>query len=240
MESTHKPSFHSLAVVVPMLNEEKWIYATLHALSLQRDQDFSLYVVDNGSTDDSARIVTNYIRDMGFRDRWFLIDAPRQGASAASDVGFRKAIEDGAEIVLRTDADCIPDLRWTNRMRDHFDSGQEFVAGRIIPRLDEGLRMVQYHQLLAASDLTTVAALLHPRNYGKGLRGVYVTMTGRNFGITSKLYLQTGGIESREVESIQENHILINKVRKLTKNYCYSRKAWVRCSTRHLRFEQVE
>ena len=46
-----------LAVVVPMLDEERGILPTLEALAAQRDADFDVVFVDNGSVDATVAVV---------------------------------------------------------------------------------------------------------------------------------------------------------------------------------------
>ncbi|HEX7835572.1 MAG TPA: glycosyltransferase, partial [Pseudolysinimonas sp.] len=46
-----------LAVVVPVFNEARGILPTLEALADQRDADFDVVFVDNGSTDASVAII---------------------------------------------------------------------------------------------------------------------------------------------------------------------------------------
>ena len=43
-----------LSIALPMLNEEKLVRQTLDSLAAQEHQDFTVVVVDNGSTDASC------------------------------------------------------------------------------------------------------------------------------------------------------------------------------------------
>jgi cellulose synthase/poly-beta-1,6-N-acetylglucosamine synthase-like glycosyltransferase len=56
----HDPADERLWVVVPAYNEAAGIGATLDALSGQTDLDFTLVVVDNASTDDTAVVVREF------------------------------------------------------------------------------------------------------------------------------------------------------------------------------------
>src|SRR5262249_32702112 len=127
----------ALWVVVPFRNEAAGIRPTLTALAAQRDRNFTLVLVDNGSTDGSAEVVQRALSTSSI-PRWHLIDEAQKGTGAAADTGFRFAIKAGATHVGRTDADCLPDPGWITAIRAGFASGAELIAGEIGPRLDEG------------------------------------------------------------------------------------------------------
>ena len=52
-----------ISIVVPNLNEEKYLKKFLISLSRQSDQDFELIIVDGGSTDGSRDIVDQFMRE---------------------------------------------------------------------------------------------------------------------------------------------------------------------------------
>ena len=91
-------------VIVPAYNEAARIGATLAALAAQTDRDFTLLVVDNGSTDGTAEIA----RAAGAE---ILVERDK-GVGCAVDTGFRYAISHGAVYLARTDADCLPRPGW--------------------------------------------------------------------------------------------------------------------------------
>src|SRR5262245_10000353 len=117
----HRPAYHddpcpNLWIVVPFLDEAAGIAPTLAALAAQRDLNFTLLLVDTGSTDGSAAIVRRVL-STGPLLRWHLINEPHKGTGAAADTGFRYAIAAGATHVGRTDADCLPDPGWVTAIR---------------------------------------------------------------------------------------------------------------------------
>ena len=50
----------AISVIIPMYNAEKYIGECLDSILAQTFQDFEIIVVDNCSTDDSAKIVESY------------------------------------------------------------------------------------------------------------------------------------------------------------------------------------
>jgi dolichyl-phosphate beta-glucosyltransferase len=99
---TKPPSAPWLSVVIPALNEERRLPATLEKLQayLSR-QPFShdVWVVDNGSTDRTAELVREYARDYpGLR----LTRCPARGKGAAVRAGMLRA---GGQFRFLCDAD---------------------------------------------------------------------------------------------------------------------------------------
>ncbi|MEO8095586.1 MAG: glycosyltransferase family A protein, partial [Pseudolysinimonas sp.] len=105
--SAQSNASRSLAVIVPMLNEAAGITPTLEALAAQRDTDFDAIFVDNGSVDETVALVERFAAERGL-GRWRVIHESLKGTGAAADTGMRAAIAAGAELLARTDADCLP------------------------------------------------------------------------------------------------------------------------------------
>lgn len=112
------PIFYS--VVVPMLNEERWIGAFLQAMraqTLPRDR-FELIVVDNDSTDESVGIVE---RD----GQANLLTEPRRDPYLARNRGIAAA--KGSYIVF-FDADCLPDADCLEQYDRHLSATGDWIA----------------------------------------------------------------------------------------------------------------
>jgi glycosyltransferase involved in cell wall biosynthesis len=202
-----------LAVVVPVYNEAAGIRPTLDALASQADDDFDVVFVDNGSTDDSVAIISSY-----GQPRWRVIHEPEKGTGAAADTGMRAAIAAGAELLARTDADCIPRADWTAAIRRSLAS-LGLVGGELIPRKDEGLNWPTRAGLRGAVHLAEAFGRLRPANRDPAYRGPYMMAAGCNVGIRSELYLAAGGFPRTKIEDLHEDRALVNAVRRLTSNY---------------------
>jgi len=90
-----------ISVVIPAYNEEKYLPACLASLKQQTFKDFEVIVVDNNSTDKTARIAKSF----GAK----VVEEKRQGIAFARDRGFSIA---RGEIITRTDADTILPINW--------------------------------------------------------------------------------------------------------------------------------
>ncbi len=221
-----------LAVVVPAFDEEAGITATLEALRDQEDRDFDLVVVDNDSRDGTAALVRAAAERWG-AGRWRLVHEPLKGTGAAADTGMRAAIAAGATHLARTDADCLPPPEWTRRVREAFATGDELVAGRLVPRRDDvPVSHVRDGVLRAAVWIASTFGRFRPGNRDAGYLGPYVMTPGCNMAITAELYERAGGFPRTAIEDVHEDRALVNAVRRLTTAYGAHPEVVVAASTR--------
>jgi len=222
-------------VVVPFYNEAAWIQTTLEALAHQSDRDFTLLLVDNGSTDAGLQVVERFRRtnpDMTIG----VIREPEKGTGAASDTGFRHAIAQGARYVARTDADCLPRRDWVANLKRAFAEDLEFVIGTIKPRSDDF--PLSLRDRLVIPILVFVASQWG-KVYRRGRRGqfkyAYIMVAGNNLGITAAMYERSGGFPRSRIEDVHEDRILGDRVRMLTTRTRKKRNVVVFNSTRRAR-----
>ena len=76
-----------ISVIVPLYNKQRYIRRCLDAILSQTFENFEVLVIDDGSTDDSARIVAAEYRDA----RLQLVHQPNAGPGAARNHGARLA-----------------------------------------------------------------------------------------------------------------------------------------------------
>ena len=169
----------NLWVVVPAYNEAALIPGTLAALRAQTDTDFTLLVVDNGSTDGTASLAG----DAGVP----VLVEPEKGVGCAVDTGFRHAVAHGATHIARTDADCLPRPGWITGVRAGFAAGGELVCGRITARRDEhgpvGRAVFRGLVGLAA----TFGRWRPAHRSAAGFRAPYRMHAGNNMAVTASL-----------------------------------------------------
>ncbi len=114
-----------VSVIVPVYNGERTIgkcVESIFALSFPRD-DFELLLIDNASTDGTAKILDRYSY------RAVILHEAKRGPAAARNCGLRKATGD---IVAFTDADCVVDRDWLVRITAPLnDTAVGIVGGTI-------------------------------------------------------------------------------------------------------------
>ncbi|MGW9415083.1 glycosyltransferase family 2 protein [Arthrobacter cupressi] len=223
-----------MSIAVPALNEEKLIRQTLESLAAQQHKDFTVVVVDNGSTDRSCEIAAAFAAEHPGMDIRLLHES-QKGTGAAADTGMRFGARHGATWLARTDADCLAAPDWTERIVAAFGEGLELVAGQLLPRKDEGITAGERRLMLLAVEVASLFGRIRPGNKGKDYLGPYQMLPGCNMAITAELYLRSGGFPRSRIEDLHEDRALSNRVRKLSRAYALRRDVVVYGSSRRVK-----
>ncbi len=107
-----------ISVVLPAYNEEARIKKCLDSLRRQTRKPDEIIVVDNNSTDNTAKIIKTY-------KEVTLIKEKEQGIIPARNAGFDKAIGD---IIARCDADTILPDNFVKDIESDFKNNPSIVA----------------------------------------------------------------------------------------------------------------
>ncbi len=91
-----------LSVIVPIYNGAEYVEDLLASFEKQKSKDFELILVDDGSTDDTVKVLNEKIRSLSFRAQ--VESIPAAGVSAARNKGMELATGDYISFV---DADDI-------------------------------------------------------------------------------------------------------------------------------------
>ena len=121
-----------ISVVIPTYNEEKNIERCLKAFEEQTipREDFEIIVVDGNSTDRTTEIASKFADTV--------IQQVSKGVGGARNDGAGIARGD---IIVTTDADCIPYAEWLEVAQKHFeDENVVAVTGFLDPFDYEGMR----------------------------------------------------------------------------------------------------
>ncbi len=107
-----------ISVIVPTLNEEKYLGALLRSLKPQLKRLDELIIVDSRSSDDTVKIARRYTRKIFFM--------PRLGIGPAKTYGARRAKN---QVVAFLDADSTVNEGWLDRTRRAFAGGADVFYG---------------------------------------------------------------------------------------------------------------
>lgn len=163
MES--RPSDITISVVIPAFNSEVIIAECLTALKRQdvpRDT-YEIIVVDDGSTDTTGTVAES-LADA-------VIRTENRGSAAARNTGARAARGD---ILLFTDADCIPKHDWIRRMAEPFENDEiHGVKGAYLTRQTAWVaRFIQAEYESKYQYMSQFAAIDFIDTYSAGFRRV--------------------------------------------------------------------
>jgi len=110
-----------VSVVIPAYNEEKYIGLCLQSLSRQLEMADEIIVVNNNSTDQTAKIAKSF--------KVTVIDEPQRGITFARNSGFNHA---QYPIIARCDADSILPNDWIKRIKSNFEGKIDALTGPVI------------------------------------------------------------------------------------------------------------
>jgi len=213
-------------VIVPAYDEAVLLPGLLVALAAQSDRDFTLIVVDNGSTDGTAGLAGAFPGDV------VVLHEPEPGAGTAADTGFRHAIAAGATRLLRTDADCLPARDWVATGRGLLDEA-DLVCGRSVPRRDELPSLAERRVYPAVVRLA--ARYGGWRHRSPAYRCPFVLVHGHNVAITAELYERCGGTPREALGDGAEDVTMLNRARRHSDRVVRAEHLVVESSLRRLR-----
>ncbi|MBI4008677.1 glycosyltransferase family 2 protein [Candidatus Roizmanbacteria bacterium] len=98
-----------ISVIIPAYNEEHYLSACLESLENQEQKADEIILVDNNSTDETAKIAKNF--DIK------IVQEKQQGVIYARNKGFDQASFD---IIARCDADTIVPTDWVKKILNNF------------------------------------------------------------------------------------------------------------------------
>ena len=159
-----------ISVIVPAYNEEKFIAACILSLEKQNfnKDDYEVIIIDNGSTDNTAKIVKNF--------NVKLIHESKKGISYALNRGI---LEAKGRIVAVTNADSVVSSNWVSNIYSAFknNSNAAIVSGRLI--------------LIPSNFLSYMGELFI--NFAGGF--VLKNIVGPNFAIKKDIFCKVGGLK---------------------------------------------
>jgi glycosyltransferase involved in cell wall biosynthesis len=202
-----KPGKPVISVVIPAYNEEKLLSKCLTSIKNQTfSQPYEIIVVDNNSTDHTAKIARS------FKVR--VVSEKRKGISAARQKGAEAA---RADIIAQTDADTIIDHHWLSEIYSQLKSNPEII-GVSGPTLDEN-----WSRNIPDRIIDFFIFKIVPLIFGN------MTFRGHNFAFRKKA-LEKAGSYNPNVEYLDDADLWfrMRKVGKIT----YNPKQRVATSTR--------
>lgn len=121
-----------LSIVIPTFNRSVLLYKTLESITCKQHSDIKIeiIVVDNNSTDDTKKRVTEFSKNSKFRVNYIL--EKNKGLHYARNAGISKS---SGEIIVFLDDDVILSQNFLSNISKEFDKHAQtaIVGGRILP-----------------------------------------------------------------------------------------------------------
>jgi len=116
-----------ISFVTTVLNEEKSIDAFIKSIFLQTKTPDEIIIVDGGSTDATASVISNLKSQISNKQIKFKFIRKKGNRAVGRNDGVKNATGD---IILISDAGCILDKNWVQNITEHFiDPKVDVVAG---------------------------------------------------------------------------------------------------------------
>jgi len=161
-------------VVIPTLNEEKYIEKTLKSIRAQTIKS-EIIVVDSGSCDKTLEIAEKYADKI-------LIG--KKGIAYNRQIGAEEA---SGEIIATTDSDCIHPRNWLSNLLKYFDDENVVCAsGQTLPIKEEG-NFLDFLCYFTSNVMLKLANDL----FGKAL------FRGSNVAYRKETFLKVGGYNTK-------------------------------------------
>lgn len=146
-----------ISVVIPLYNKEKSIASTLQSVYEQTYKDYEVVIVNDGSTDESLKVVQDFIRKVEC-GKWKVESQANAGVSAARNTGIMAA---KGEYVAFLDGDDIWDKDFLQSMADLIkDYPGKSIYGLGCVHINRGEKLEleeKYYRGLSTWDYATMA-----------------------------------------------------------------------------------
>ncbi len=203
LKSANSERYPKVSVLIAARNEAGNITRCLTAMTRQDypTERWELIVVDDNSTDETRSEVRAF-RDKFHEMKMLSVDSPPVGVAPKKHALTKGIMVAEGEIILTTDADCVPSTGWISSMVSHFEEGVDAVAG-ISPLAGKGLV-----GKLAGLD-SLINAVVSAGSIGQGHP---VTVAGRNFGFRRSSFLKIGGYGENIHGASGDDDLLLQRI----------------------------
>lgn len=160
------------SVIIPAYNRGHIIKATLEAIGRQTFSDFEVIIVDDGSTDDTEKIVRSVLSDARFRYH----KTGNQGVSAARNTGASLAT---GQYLVFLDSDDTVESDWLMAFDSELKGGKDIAFCGAVLIFQDGKRVIK-----------------EPKQLGPLYAGIVGIYNAGAYAVRRDVFLKAGGFDS--------------------------------------------
>ena len=171
------PDKPEISVIIPAMNEERYIGFPLKGFGKQSFRNFEVIVVDGGSKDDTVRIAKEH--------KAKVVIEKRRGISPARNAGAKAA---KGSILVFLDADTKPSENLLATYKNVFEDKEVIAAtGPILPLEKTNFRIRKGYSFVSVFFVKNSIRIGRP------------SIVGSNFAVRKSIFMKIGGFDEKLV-----------------------------------------
>ena len=195
-----------ISVIIPVYNTEKYIEKCLESLAKQEMQDFEVIVVNDGSTDNSKKVIKNYMQNSKLNVKY--LEKENGGLASARNYGVERA---SGKYISFLDSDDYLDKNLFSELEKYIDKDIDLIKfkmkkvnekGKVIEKLDGPVFDIcsgeKAYEKLCTSDkyMDPACIYLYKREFFVENNFKYKLRYHEDFGLTSLIIVQAKTVVS--------------------------------------------
>ena len=198
-----------ISVIIPVYNAEKYIEKCLRSLAKQTMQDFEVIVVNDGSTDNSKKVIKDYMKSNKLDIKY--LEKENGGLASARNYGVEKAL---GKYIFFLDSDDYLDENLFSELEKYMDKDIDLIkfkmktvdeTGKVLEKLDGPIFEVctgeEGYKKLCTSDkyMDPACIYLYRREFFIEKNFKYKLRYHEDFGLTSLIMIQAKSFVSSKI-----------------------------------------
>ena len=198
-----------ISVIIPVYNTEKYIEKCLESLAKQTMQDFEVIIVNDGSTDNSKKVIKDYMKSRKLNIKY--LEKENGGLASARNYGVEKAL---GKYISFLDSDDYLDENLFSELEKYMDKNIDLIKfkmktvdeeGNVIEKLDGPVFNVcsgeEGYKKLCTTDkyMDPACIYLYRREFFVENNFKYKLRYHEDFGLTSLIIIQAKTFVSTKI-----------------------------------------
>ena len=192
-----------VSIIISAHNEENNIRNLLKSITNQTyTGDYEIIIANDRSTDSTSQIIMNYIKKYNYIK---LINVQKTAIGWGNKKWALNQCIDKSKynIILQTDADCVPKNTWVESMVNQFYNPDLIFISGPAPLIDTRNPLSEFYKLDSlAQDALSAGGMSHNLSF---------SCTGRNMGFLKKNFIEINGYDGIEHYISGDDDLLLQK-----------------------------